>query len=233
MREHLASAQLEAHPQSALPQTRRSTISPIRSHGESLAKMHCFERGVAWYKQFPASPERLSAAESFVRPISYRRKRDQDRRLSAGHQTAGLPAPPVEMIYSWYGYAENAVIASLLNPLRDDGKSVSPRLGMLRAPPQAISRPISCEKHFGRSNSTLSGAIPDRVRQGVYEFLGVAADFRRQAEEGEPARAPRFPILQSGAQRLYAGISAIPGVGKLLKSAGDRQRSRHLSPAEH
>ena len=47
----------------------------------------------------------------------------------------------------------------------------------------------------------------------------MAADFKPQLEAGKnPARAPRFPILQSGAQRLYAGISAVPGVDKLLKS---------------
>jgi len=51
---------------------------------------------------------------------------------------------------------------------------------------------------------------PDRVRRGVYEFLGVAAEFKPQLEAGKNRRAPRFPILQSGAQRLYAGISAVP-----------------------
>ena len=60
---------------------------------------------------------------------------------------------------------------------------------------------------------------PDRVREGVYKFLDVAADFKPQLEAGKnPARAPRFPILQSSAQRLYAAISAVPGVDKLLKS---------------
>jgi hypothetical protein len=49
--------------------------------------------------------------------------------------------------------------------------------------------------------------------------LNVAADFKPQLEAGKnPARAPRFPLLQSGAQRLYAGMSALPGVGTLLKS---------------
>src|SRR6266480_4605335 len=86
---------------------------------------------------------------------------------------------------------------------------------MLRAPPQAISRPISCEKHSGCSIRR----DPDRVRQGVYEFLDVAADFTPQLEAGKnPARAPHFALLQSAAQRLYSGISALPGVGKLLKS---------------
>jgi hypothetical protein len=49
--------------------------------------------------------------------------------------------------------------------------------------------------------------------------LNVAADFKPQLKAGKnPARTPRFPLLQSGAQRLYSGISALPGIGKLLKS---------------
>jgi hypothetical protein len=60
---------------------------------------------------------------------------------------------------------------------------------------------------------------PDRVRKCVYEFLSVSGDFKPHLEAGKnEARAPRFPILQSGAQRLYACISAIPGVDKVLKS---------------
>ncbi len=33
------------------------------------------------------------------------------------------------------------------------------------------------------------------------------------------ARAPRFPLLQASAQRLYETVSALPGAGKVLKSA--------------
>src|SRR5262249_12252206 len=53
----------------------------------------------------------------------------------------------------------------------------------------------------------------------VLGFLGVGVDLQPEVGGGkDPARAPRFHILQSGAQRLYAGISAVPGVDKLLKS---------------
>ena len=49
--------------------------------------------------------------------------------------------------------------------------------------------------------------------------MNVATDFKPQLEAGKnAARAPRFPLLQSSAQRLYSGISALPGVGKVLKS---------------
>jgi hypothetical protein len=61
--------------------------------------------------------------------------------------------------------------------------------------------------------------VPHDVRERVYEFLGVTSDFRPNLEAGKnAARAPRFPLLQSGAQRVYTGVSALPGVGKVLKS---------------
>ena len=60
---------------------------------------------------------------------------------------------------------------------------------------------------------------PHDVRECVYEFLGVTSDFTPNLEAGKnAARAPRFPLLQSGAQRVYEGVSALPGVGKILKS---------------
>jgi hypothetical protein len=60
---------------------------------------------------------------------------------------------------------------------------------------------------------------PDDVRRGVYEFLKVDPDFKPQLDSGKnAARAARFPLLQSGAQRVYSSISALPGVGKVLKS---------------
>jgi hypothetical protein len=54
----------------------------------------------------------------------------------------------------------------------------------------------------------------------TYSFLNVAADFKPAlAQQGKnAARAPRFPLLQSTAQKVYGGISALPGVGTLLKS---------------
>ena len=60
---------------------------------------------------------------------------------------------------------------------------------------------------------------PDRVRQCAYEFLNVAADFKPQLGAGKnAARAPRFPLLQASAQRLYGALSALPGADKVLKS---------------
>src|ERR1043166_9868779 len=60
---------------------------------------------------------------------------------------------------------------------------------------------------------------PDRVRAGVYEFLNVTAEFRPKLETGKnPARAPRFPLLQSAAQVFYNTISAGPRGGPTVKT---------------
>ena len=216
------SAQLEAHPQIGFAPDKEvyyfADTIPRRIAGQEL---HCFERGVAWYhKQFPAVAGAIKCRGEFCPAYLY--SEEAATRIAAYRPDIKLLVclrPPVEMIYSWYWYGRNAVIASLPesfekmmeNPfLRDLGcfaRHLKPYLD--RFPAKNI-----LVVHFD-----VIRRDPDRVRQGVYEFLGVAADFRPQAEAGKnPARAPRFPILQSGAQRLYAGISAIPGMDKLLKS---------------
>ena len=49
--------------------------------------------------------------------------------------------------------------------------------------------------------------------------MGVASDFKPSLDTGKnAARAPRFPLLQSSAQRVYESVSALPGVGIVLKS---------------
>jgi hypothetical protein len=123
------------------------------------------------------------------------------------------------MIYSWYWYNRNAVVASLPktfeammeNPfLRDLGcfaRHLKPYLNRFPA------------ENFLVVQFEAIRRAPDQVRESVYEFLGVAAGFKPQFEAGKnAARAPRFPLLQSGAQRLYGALSALPGAGKLLKS---------------
>jgi hypothetical protein len=62
---------------------------------------------------------------------------------------------------------------------------------------------------------------PDSVRRRTYEFLKVDPDFKPQlSEKGKnAARAPRFPLIQSAAQGLYNGVSALPVVGKAMKSS--------------
>jgi hypothetical protein len=217
------STQLEAHPQIGF-----AADKEVYYFADTIARrlagkeLRCFERGDAWYhEQFPAAIEAVSCRGEFC--PSYLYSEEAAARVAAYRQDIKLLLclrPPVEMIYSWYWYNRNAVVASLPdsfeemmeNPfLRDLGcfaRHLRPWLD--RFPAQDI---LVVQFDAIRRD-------PDRVRQHAYEFLNVAPDFRPQlAEEGKnAARAPRFPLLQSSAQRLYGGVSTLPGVGKLLKS---------------
>ena len=216
------SAQLDAHPQIGFAPAKEvyyfaDTILR-RVAGQEL---RCFDRGVAWYhEQFPPAVGAVSYRGEFCPAYLY--SEEAAARISAYRPDIKLLLclrPPVEMIYSWYWYGRNAVVASLPesfekmmeNPfLRDLGCFAShlrPYLDRFAAENILVVQFDAIRRD------------PDRVRAGVYKFLDVAADFKPQLEAGKnPARAPRFPILQSSAQRLYAAISAVPGVDKLLKS---------------
>jgi len=216
------SAQLDAHPQIGFAPAKEvyyfaDTILR-RIAGQEL---RCFDRGVAWYhEQFPPAVGAVSYRGEFCPAYLY--SEEAVARIGAYRPDIKLLLclrPPVEMIYSWYWYNRNAVVASLPesfektmeNPfLRDLGcfaRHLRPYLDRFPAENILVVQFDAIRRD------------PDRVREGVYKFLDVAADFKPQLEAVKnPARAPRFPILQSSAQRLYAAISAVPGVGKLLKS---------------
>ena len=216
------SAQLDAHPQIGFaPDKEVYYFADTIARRIAGQELHCFDRGVAWYhKQFPALAGAITCRGEFC--PSYLYSEEAAARIAAYRPDIKLLVclrPPAEMIYSWYWYGRNAVVTSLPESFEE----------MMKNP---FLRDLGCfARHlrpyldrFAANNILVVqfDAIrrdPDRVRRGVYEFLGVAADFKPQLEAGKnPARAPRFPILQSGAQRLYAGISAVPGVDKLLKS---------------
>ena len=216
------SAQLDAHPQIGFAPAKEvyyfaDTI--LRRIADQ--ELRCFDRGVAWYhEQFPPATGAITCRGEFCPAYLY--SEEAATRIAAYRPDIKLLVcirPPVEMIYSWYWYGRNAVVASLPesfekmmeNPfLRDVGcfaRHLRPYLDRFPAENILVVQFDAIRRD------------PDRVREGVYKFLDVAADFKPQREAGKnPARAPRFPILQSSAQRLYAAISAVPGVGKLLKS---------------
>jgi hypothetical protein len=216
------SAQLEAHPQIGFaPDKEVYYFADTILRRVAGKELRCFDRGDAWYhEQFPAAVGAVSCRGEFCPAYLY-------SDAAAARMAAYRPdiklllclRPPVEMIYSWYWYNRNAVIAPLPatfeemmeNPfLRDLGcfaRHLRPYLDRFPA------------KNILVVQFDAIRRAPDHVRQRVYEFLNVAADFKPQLEAGKnAARAPRFPLLQSGAQRLYGGISTFPGVGKLLKS---------------
>ena len=216
------SAQLEAHPQIGFAPAKEvyyfaDTILR-RIAGKEL---HCFARGEAWYhEQFPPAGGTIRCRGEFCPAYLY--SGEAAERIAAYRPESKLLLclrPPLEMIYSWYWYNRNAVIASLPdtfeammeNPfLRDLGcyaRHLKPYLE--RFPEQNIL--IVQFDAMRRS--------PDDVRRRVYEFLGVDSDFQPRLEAGKnAARAPRFPLLQSGAQRFYNGVSTFPGIGTVLKS---------------
>ena len=217
------SAQLEAHPQIGFAADKEvyyfaDTILR-RMAGKEL---RCFGRGEGWYhEQFPAAAGPVTSRGEFCPAYLY--SEEAATRIAAYRPDIKLLLclrPPVEMIYSWYWYNRNAVLASLPETFEE----------MMENP---FLRDLGCFAHhlkpycdrFPAENILVVQfeairRTPDHVRERTYEFLNVAADFKPQpSQEGKnAARAPRFPLLQSGAQSLYNGVSALPGVGTLLKS---------------
>lgn len=227
------SAQLEAHPQIGFAPAKEvyyfaDTISR-RLAGE---EMHCFERGEAWYhEQFPPVQGAITTRGEFC--PSYLYSPEAAERIAAYRPDAKLLLslrPPVEMIYSWYWYNRNAVVAALPktfaemmeNPfLRDLGRfahHLRPYLDRFPA------------ENFLVIEFDAIRREPARVRQRTYEFLGVDPNFEPAAEEKgqNAARAPRFAALQSAAQRVYGGISALPGIGTVLKSPAVAQKLQEV-----
>jgi Sulfotransferase domain len=216
------SAQLGAHPQIGFaPDKEVYYFADTILRRLAGKELRCYERGDAWYHdQFPAAVGTVSCRGEFCPAYLY--SEEAAARIAAYQPEIKLLfcfRSPVEMIYSWYWYNRNAVVASLPdtfaqmmeNPfLRDLGcfaRHLKPYLERFPAKNILVVQFDAIRRD------------PEHVRRRVYEFLNVAAEFKPQEEAGKnAARAPRFPLLQSSAQRLYGGISTLPGVGKLLKS---------------
>jgi Sulfotransferase domain len=217
------SAQLEAHPQIGFaPDKEVYYFADTIFRRMAGAELHCFDRGEAWYhEKFPPAEGGVSCRGEFCPAYLY--SEQAASRIASYRPDIKLLVclrPPVDMIYSWYRYNRNGVITSLPDSFAE----------MMENP---LLRDLGCfARHlrpylerFPAKNILVIqfDAIrrdPDRVRQKIYEFLGVDADFKPRVatESKNAARAPRFSLLQSGAQRLYAGLSALPGAGKLLLS---------------
>ena len=216
------SAQLEAHPQIGFaPDKEVYYFADTILRRLASQELRCFERGVGWYhEQFPPAAGAVSCRGEFCPAYLY--SEDAATRIAAYRPDIKLLLclrPPAEMIYSWYWYNRNAVVASLPesfaemmeNPfLRDLGcfaQHLKPYLDRFPT------------KNFLVVQFDAIRRVPHDVRERVYEFLEVTSDFRPNLEAGKnAARAPRFPLLQSVAQRVYEGVSVLPGVGKVLKS---------------
>ena len=217
------SAQLEAHPEIGFaPEKEVYYFGDTTLRRMAGKELRCFERGEAWYhEQFPPPGGAIRVRGEFCPNYLY--SEESAARIAAYRPDVKLLLclrPPVEMIYSWYWYNRSAVIASLPdtfeemmeNPfLRDLGcyaRNLKPYLARFPA------------KNFLVVQFEAIRRDPDRVRQRVYEFLNVAPDFKPTlTEKGKnAARTARYPLVQSAAQRVYQGISALPGLSSVLKS---------------
>jgi Sulfotransferase domain len=216
------SAQLEAHPQIGFaPDKEVYYFADTIMRRLAGKELNCFERGEAWYhEQFPALGGTITTRGEFCPSYLYLgAAADRIKAYRPDIKLLLCLRPPVEMIYSWYWYGRNAVIGKL--PETFEGMMENPFL-----------RDVGCfARHlkpyldrFPAKNILVVqfDAIrraPDDVRRGVYEFLKVDPNFKPQLQKGQnAARAPRYPLLQSGAQCLYGVVSSLPGVGKILKS---------------
>jgi len=216
------SAQLEAHPQIGFAPAKEvyyfADTTLRRFAGQEL---RCFERGDNWYhEQFPPLDGTISCRGEFC--PSYLYSEQAAVRIAAYNPEIKLLLclrPPVDMIYSWYWYNRNAAVASLPKTFAE----------MMEHP---FLRDLGCfAKHLRPYVERFPAAnflvvqfdairrTPDEACRRVYEFLGIDSSFKPEVETGKnAARAPRFPLLQSSAQRAYKGISSLPGVGAALKS---------------
>jgi hypothetical protein len=218
------SAQLEAHPQIGFaPDKEVYYFADTILRRIAGQELRCFARGETWYhKQFPAAVGAVSCRGEFCPAYLY--SEEAAARIAAYRPDIKLLLclrPPVDMIYSWWWYNRNAVVASLPDSFEEMMEN-------------SFLRNLACfARHlrpwldrFPAKNILVVqfDAIrrdPDRVRKRAYEFLGVAADFTPQLSQQRQnaARAPRFPLFQSSAQRLYGVLSALPGADKILKSS--------------
>jgi Sulfotransferase domain len=216
------SAQLETHPQIGFaPDKEVYYFADTIMRRMAGSELNCFARGESWYhEQFPAAGGAISCRGEFCPAYLY--SEEAAARIAAYRPDIKLLLclrPPVEMIYSWYWYNRNAVVASLPESFEEMMENLFLRdLGCFARHLKPYLDRFPAENILVVQFDAIR-RDPDRVRHGIYEFVGVAADFKPKLEAGKnAARAPRFPLLQSSAQRVYAGVSALPGVGKLLKS---------------
>jgi hypothetical protein len=216
------SAQLEAHPQIGFaPDKEVYYFADTIMRRLAQSELNCYARGEAWYHaQFPLAVAPIISRGEFC--PSYLYLDEAAERIKAYRPDVKLLLclrPPVEMIYSWYWYGRNAVLAKLPDSFE----------GMMQDP---FLRDVGCfARHLRRYLDRFPAEnflvvqfeairrAPDEVRRGVYQFLNVDPRFQPKLESSRnEARAPRFPLLQSGAQKVYERVSGLPGLGKVLKS---------------
>ena len=222
---------------SASPRTRRSIISPIRScdgsRARSCAALSEARPGIT--NNFRRSSETISSRGEFC--PSYLYSEEAADRIAAYRPDIKLLLclrPPVEMIYSWYWYNRNAVVASLPDTFEEhDGKSISARSRMLRPPSQAISRSLSGGEFSRRFNSTRSGALLTRPPSASMNFWASPQTSNRSSRSRErtPPGLLAFPSSIQRPASLRRPLRA-PGRRQTPEIARRRENAaKRLPPA--
>lgn len=216
------SAQLDVHPEIGF-----APAKEVYYFGDTILRrlardeLRCFDKGEAWYhEQFPAAAGAVSCRGEFC--PSYLYSPEAPDRIAAYRPDVKLLLclrAPVDMIYSWYWYNRNAVIASLpktFSEMMDD--PFLRDLGCFARHLRPYLDRFPLENIFVIEFEAIRSA-PEDVRQRVYKFLNVSTEFVPPSDASRnAARAPRFPAIQSGAQRLYRAISSVPPVDRVLRS---------------
>ena len=166
-------------------------------------ELRLFERGLGWYhEQFPPAEGPVTCRGEYCPAYLY--SEEAATRIAAYRPDIKLLLclrPPVEMIYSWYWYNRNAVIATLPETfaammedpfLRDLGcyaRHLRPYLE--RFPAQNI---LVIQFEAIRRD-------PAQVRSQTYEFLGVDRAVRAATRATGPERCPRSALSAPAVQR--------------------------------
>ncbi len=110
------SAQLEAHPQIGFaPDKEVYYFADTIMRRLAGSELNCFERGETWYhQQFPPLAGALSMRGEFCPSYLYLDKAaDRIKAYRPDIKLLLCLRPPVDMMYSWYWYGRNSVIAKL------------------------------------------------------------------------------------------------------------------------
>ena len=180
-----------------------------------------YERGPEWYhRQFP----RDSGARVFGEySVSYMYDPRSAERIAAYRPDIKLLVAlrsPVEMVYSWYWFNRNGLIADL--PETFEATMEIPYFRGLGHYHRAL------EPFFERfAREQIHVLLHDDIRaddraalREVYSFLGVDPEFEAPSTERQvnPAKATRFPALQRTGQLVYSTLQKIPLASTVINS---------------
>src|SRR3982751_1847836 len=172
------SAQLEAHPQIGFaPEKEVYYFADTILRRVAGQELRCYDRGETWYdQQFPPVGGAISSRGEFCPAYMY--SEEAAARIAAYRPDIKLLLclrPPVDMIYSWYWYNRNAVVASLPDSFEKMRKDPFLRdLGCFARHLKPYLDRFPTENFLVIQFEAIR-RDPDQVRQKTYSFLNVRA----------------------------------------------------------